>query len=107
MYRDCDLAINGRNMGESFGFSIVEPLSVGKPVLAPDSIRHPRMDANHISLLRPVGLTFYSARDLVKKMRFLLNGNYNSDKYIEIANQYSPAISMSRFYNFFLAEELP
>jgi hypothetical protein len=51
-YDACDVLINGRLMGESFGFSIAEPLALGKPVVAPHWIRNPFMDRNHLVLLR-------------------------------------------------------
>ena len=57
----CDVLVNGRKMGESFGFSVVEPLSVGKPVIAPDVIRNIRMDKHHIQLLKPFNLLYKNA----------------------------------------------
>jgi hypothetical protein len=64
-----DVFLNGRLMGESFGFSIVEPLSIGKPVLAPSILRNPRMDMHGFNLLRNLGLTYFSEPDLVRKMK--------------------------------------
>lgn len=64
-YDSCDLLLNGRKMGESFGYSIVEPLSLGKPVIGPDWMRNPIMDKHHIRILRPLGLLYRSSSHLV------------------------------------------
>jgi glycosyltransferase involved in cell wall biosynthesis len=63
-YAACDVLLNGRIMGESFGFSIVEPLSIGKSVIAPDLARNFRMDQHHISLLKPFNLLYRNASHL-------------------------------------------
>jgi glycosyltransferase involved in cell wall biosynthesis len=65
-YDACDVLINGRRMGESFGYSIAEPLSLGKPVIAPGFIRNPLMDKNHIKLLRGSGLLYSSAKSILR-----------------------------------------
>jgi hypothetical protein len=65
-YDACDLLLNGRRMGESFGYSIVEPLSLGKPVIAPNWIRNPTMDKNHLRLLKGRGLLYSSAKSLLR-----------------------------------------
>jgi glycosyltransferase involved in cell wall biosynthesis len=65
-YDACDVLLNGRRMGESFGYSIVEPLSLGKPVIAPNWVRNPLMDKNHIRLLRGQRLLYSSARNLLR-----------------------------------------
>lgn len=68
-YRDCDVLINGRRMGESFGYSIVEPLSLGKPVIAAHWIRNPFMDRNHVSLLSEAGALYKSSNHLVRLIK--------------------------------------
>ena len=65
-YDACDILINGRRMGESFGYSIVEPLSLGKPVIAPSFVRNPLMDKNHIRLLKGKGLLYSSAKGILR-----------------------------------------
>jgi hypothetical protein len=72
-YSACDILLNGRRMGESFGFSIVEPLSVGKPVLAPSVTRNILMDRNHVRLLNPLGLLYSSRKELLRKIQNLLH----------------------------------
>lgn len=74
LYDRCTLAINGRFMGESFGYSIVEPMILGKPVIAPHWIRNPLMDKSHISLLKGHRLTYWSSLDLVNKASKILDG---------------------------------
>ena len=65
-YDSCDILLNGRRMGESFGYTIVEPLSLGKPVIAPNWVRNPLMDKHHIRLLREQGLLYSSAKGLLR-----------------------------------------
>lgn len=71
-YAACDILLNGRLAGESFGFSIVEPLSVGKPVLAPSRRRNFSMDLHQEMVLRDTGLLYNSKNDLVSKLNSLL-----------------------------------
>lgn len=65
-YASCDLLLNGRKMGESFGFGVVEAMRLGKPIVAPHRIRNWRMDGNHIRLLRGLGLLYRNHSHLVK-----------------------------------------
>jgi hypothetical protein len=71
-YAACDILLNGRLSGESFGFSIVEPLSIGKPVLAPSRRRNFSMDLHQEMVLRGTGLLYKSKRDLFSKLDGLL-----------------------------------
>jgi glycosyltransferase involved in cell wall biosynthesis len=97
-----DLFLNGRAMGESFGFSIVEPLSVGKPVIAPDRLRHLSMDAAHMEILRPLSLTFFSSIDFAWKVMQLVDERPNSSSLCNSVIQFSPENSIKRFYSEFL-----
>jgi hypothetical protein len=65
-YASCDVLLNGRKMGESFGFGVVEAMRLGKPIVAPHRIRNWRMDGNHILLLRGLGLLYRNHFHLVK-----------------------------------------
>jgi len=58
--------LNGRLQCESFGFSIVEPLMVGKPVIGPSPKRNRYMDRNHVQLLREFELLYSSSEELVR-----------------------------------------
>lgn len=103
MYTDGDLFINGRSMGETFGFSIIEPLSVGKPVLAPDVLRHPRMDAHHIQILRPLGLTFLNKNSLMRKIiQITRNEKPDPSLLVRSVEHYNPKQSMELFYSRFI-----
>ncbi len=67
-YAACTALINGRLMGESFGFSVAEPLSLGKPVIAPNWTRNPFMDRHHIDLLEGTDLLYNSKLDFMRKV---------------------------------------
>lgn len=96
-YACCDLILNGRRMGESFGFSVVEPLAVGKPVLGPHWVRNPRMDRHHLRLLEPLGLTYRSKKELVKKMGFLLSNPPSRSRLRDSVKSYMVPEVMKRF----------
>ena len=72
-YAACSALINGRLMGESFGFSVAEPLSLGKPVIAPNWTRNPLMDRNHVDLLEGTNLLYNSKLDFVQKVEAALS----------------------------------
>ena len=72
-YAACSALINGRLMGESFGFSVAEPLSLGKPVIAPNWTRNPLMDRHHVDLLEGTNLLYNSKLDFVRKVEAALS----------------------------------
>lgn len=96
-YAMSDVLINGRLMGESFGFSIVEPLSVGKPVLAPSILRNPRMDLHGFNLLRNLRLSYHSEVDLVRKIKKQLSDPIDSSLLTSKVNQFLPESVIRRF----------
>jgi glycosyltransferase involved in cell wall biosynthesis len=63
-YSACNLFLNARLMGESFGFTITEPLMLGKPVIGPNKSRNKAMDAHHIEILKSEPLLYKSASHL-------------------------------------------
>ena len=65
---DCSLLLNCRLAGESFGFSICEALAMGKPIVAPNLVRNPAMDAHHLDLLEGLDLLYDASSDLVEKI---------------------------------------
>ena len=103
LYSDADLLLNGRSMGETFGFSIVEPLMIGKPVLAPDRLRHPRMDANHMHLLRPLNLTYITKKGLLRRIYRLLDSPPDPEALMRTVAKYEPQQSMAIFVDRFLS----
>lgn len=76
LYRHASAALNGRRMGESFGYSIFEPLAVGTPVVAPHPIRNPLMDKNHAEVLAGSGLLYYSTASVSGKLQKAVSGDW-------------------------------
>lgn len=101
-YDACNLFINGRLMGESFGFSIVEPLAVGKPILAPGFARNKDMDAHHIQVLNPLGFIYSSADDLKRLVHRIRVEPPNSDFLKNAVAKFSPKVVSAQFKNYFL-----
>ncbi len=102
-YDACDLLWNGRLMGESFGFSIVEPLMINKPILAPSIKRNIKMDRNHIKILEPLNLLYSSSEELTIKTLQLLSGlEGKSHDYKDSVERYKPEQVINQFQNHFL-----
>lgn len=78
LYANSKAALNGRVMGESFGYSIYEPLAVGVPVVAPHPIRNPLMDKNHHTVLKDSGLLFSSARTAELALERAVSGRWRN-----------------------------
>jgi glycosyltransferase involved in cell wall biosynthesis len=78
-YSACDLLVNGRLMGESFGFAVCEALASGKPIIAPSAKRNKRMDRNHIRILKDRELLYNSQKDFVRKVLIQLKSPTKSD----------------------------
>jgi len=78
-YSACDILINGRLMGESFGFAVCEALASGKPIIAPSAIRNRRMDRNHIKVIADEDLLYNSQKDFVRKVSIQIESPKNSD----------------------------
>jgi hypothetical protein len=89
-YEACDVLINGRRMGESFGYSIVEPLMLDKPVIAPHWIRNPIMDKNHVDILRGHDLLYTSSQHLVSIYERTVGKSTRKGYYSEIVERFSP-----------------
>jgi glycosyltransferase involved in cell wall biosynthesis len=96
-YHAADLLLNGRLMGESFGYSIVEPLRLGKPVIGPGLSRNPRMDKNHIILLRKFGLLYRSKRQLIKKIGILRHSPPSPSDLRDAVSDFTQAAVAERF----------
>lgn len=78
LYREASAALNGRRMGESFGYSIFEPLAVGTPVVAPHPIRNPLMDKNHAVVLSGSGLLYFGPRSLSQKLDLAIKSKWRN-----------------------------
>lgn len=96
-YSACDLLLNGRLMGESFGYSIVEPLSTGKPVLGPGRYRNPLMDKHHLKILGPINLLYNTKLHLKRKLNELLDVAPSSEIMKSSVENFTSEKVMQRF----------
>jgi len=101
-YDACNILINGRLMGETFGFSIVEPLMVGKPIIAPALSRNRNMDQNHIEILNNNDYLYESSPDLVYKIGKLEELISQENVLKELVEQFSPNNVIHQFQQKFL-----
>ena len=102
-YDACNLLINGRLMGESFGFSIVEPLMVGKPIIAPSKSRNLKMDKHHVDILKPENLLYSSAEDFEFKVLKLMKKPIESTKMKKLVENFTEEKVRTRFIEEFLS----
>jgi glycosyltransferase involved in cell wall biosynthesis len=93
-YDACDVLLNGRRMGESFGYSIVEPLSLGKPVIAPHWIRNPLMDRNHLRVLSGLNLVYFSASHLNRIFNRIQKNRVPEQKLKAVSAPFSEKVAM-------------
>lgn len=98
-YGACDVLINGRRMGESFGYSIIEPLLLDKPVIAPHWIRNPIMDKHHIGVLKGTGLLYLGANHLVEIFKRLNTSTIPKGSYAKLASQFTPDRAAAKLKN--------
>lgn len=91
LYRNSHVALNGRRMGESFGYSIIEPLVLGTPVIAPHWSRNPFMDKNHIEILSGSGLLYTSTSNLVKKIEQIVDKPRDIGSLLDAVQDYKVA----------------
>jgi glycosyltransferase involved in cell wall biosynthesis len=98
-YGACDVLLNGRRMGESFGYSIVEPLLLDKPVIAPHWIRNPIMDKHHITVLKGTGLLYLGANHLVEIFKRLNTSTVSAGSYAKLAGQFTPERAAAKLRN--------
>ena len=106
-YDACNLLLNCRLSGESFGFSVVEPLMINKPVLAPSILRNRLMDQNQISILRFQGLLYHNSahfRHLIlrHKKKYYSHEIKDPQCYSRLVAQYSPETVADIFVEYFL-----
>lgn len=101
-YAVCDLTLNCRLMGESFGFSICESLFYGIPVIGPGLARNAKMDAHHVSLLEPLDLLYDSKASLKEKIRQLLENKMSPDRLSAVVGKFAPEPVIKRFQEVFV-----
>ncbi len=101
-YDACDIFLNGRMMGESFGFTIVEPLALGKPVVAPALSRNPQMDRHHLAILKGRSLTYNSTENLVEIVLREIDSPTHSTILKQCVVEFVPSRVAVRFNRVFL-----
>ena len=101
-YSAGDIFIHGRLMGESFGFSICEALSVGKPIVAPNFYRNFRMDKHHISILNRQGLLYNSKKDFKNKVIHQIDNPNSAQSLAFLVEQFKPQAVANIFAEKFL-----
>jgi hypothetical protein len=82
-------------MGESFGYSIVEPLSLGKPVIAPHWIRNPLMDRHHLRVLSGLNLVYFSASHLSRIFNRIHKNRIPEQKLKALSQPFSEEVAMN------------
>lgn len=91
-------------MGESFGYSIIEPMILGKLVIAPHWIRNPLMDKSHIGLLKGQHLTYWSSLDFVNKASKILDGRQIPQGLVSNMVKYGASENMKKLEKILLGE---
>ena len=91
-------------MGETFGFSIVEPLMLGKPVIAPGIVRNPKMDKNHIDILGSTRYLYNNSNDLVEKVERFRNESFEKILLTKLVEQFKPDVVIKDFYEKFMSD---
>jgi glycosyltransferase involved in cell wall biosynthesis len=102
-YSACDIFLNGRTQGESFGFSIVEPLMIGKPVIAPDLSINEAMDQNHIKVLGEEKYLYKNSNDLISKIKLFFESPPPAAAFTNKVVEFSPEKVADKFYLTFLS----
>jgi hypothetical protein len=98
----CDLTLNGRLGGESFGFGVCESLYYGVPVIGPALSRNPNMDAHHVDLLSALNLLYSDADSLVALMLAQIESPVSKELLRSVVEKFSPANVMSQFRSVFI-----
>lgn len=101
-YAACDLFLNGRLMGESFGFSIVEPLMLGKPIIAPSPIRNRKMDRHHAQILHKSKLLYTSVNHFIRTIQQIKKCGYEENVLKELVKDFTFDSVRNRFIHEFI-----
>lgn len=92
----CDVFVHGRQMGESFGLSVCEPLSFNKPVLCWAGGR----DRHHVKLLAGSGL-LYDEADFSEKLLAFAERPRNEVSHL--VEEFRPLPVIRKFHSVFLS----
>jgi hypothetical protein len=101
-YEACNLFLNARLMGESFGFTITEPLMLGKPVIGPHRSRNKLMDGHHIEILKPENLLYKNARHLESLIKKQIESPIAPAKAQSLVREFSLENVARLFHDFFV-----
>jgi hypothetical protein len=95
----CDAMIHARQIGESFGLSIAEFTSVGKPIITwkHQGEKYPNEDIHHIKVLGDSGVYYTDEYDLYDI--FTNFNRYRSKIPVNYSTMYTPEIVMKQFNN--------
>jgi glycosyltransferase involved in cell wall biosynthesis len=94
----CDMMLHARMMGETFGFSIAEALSMNVPIAA-CTIGH---DKNHLYLLESTGLLYNNSEELFNIYLSIKYKYYKSIDLKEKVIDFTPEKVAEKFKNVFL-----
>ena len=92
----CDAMLHGRQLGESFGLSIAEFLSINKPVMAWNK----GLDQNHMEMLKDSGLLYNDQAEL-KEMLMNIKEFTGKEDWSKRVEQYNPTAVMAKFKEVF------
>jgi hypothetical protein len=91
----CDGMIHARQRGESFGLSIAEFLSLGKPVMAWNG----GLDQNHISMLQGTNTLYNDVLELEALLYMVKNLKQD---YTQLVKEFKPQAVMQKFKEVFI-----
>ncbi len=95
----CDVGLNAKKIGESFGLAIAEFLNFGKPVFSWAG----GMDQNHVFLTPEHDWNYHTRRDLLHLLTDYAPNPMDSDLASRSVDPYRPEAVMKRFDSAFLS----
>jgi glycosyltransferase involved in cell wall biosynthesis len=102
-YDACNLFLNARLMGESFGFTITEPLMLGKPIIGPHKSRNKSMDGHHIDILRSENLLYKNSKHLESLIKKQVAEPISPARARFLVHEFSLENVARLFHDFFVA----
>jgi GR25 family glycosyltransferase involved in LPS biosynthesis len=97
----CTAMIHGRSIGESFGMSIAEFTTLGKPIITwkHDGLPNKNEDLHHIDVLKDSGIYYKDSDSLYE---ILTNFSKYEKPPLNYADIFSPHIVMDKFNKYFI-----
>lgn len=93
----CDAMLHARQIGESFGLSIAEFLSMNKPVMAWSG----GFDKNHVEMLKDSGLLYNNEEEL-KQILLGIKDFANKEDWTQRVASFKPELVMDKFKQIFI-----